>query len=175
MRRAIREMQERYPLLDEILVIDSASTDDTVAIAEGEGARVIQHPDVLQRYGSFRGKGEALWKSLYETCGDIVVWADTDVRNWHARMVYGTLGPLLVEPRLQYVKGYYQRPIVEARRAQGGRRRPGDRARRAAARQPVLPGAVGLHPAAGRASTRAGGRCSSSCRSSPATRSRSAT
>jgi glucosyl-3-phosphoglycerate synthase len=42
-----------------------------------------------------------------------VVWADTDVRNWHHRMVYGTLGPLLVEPRLQYVKGYYQRPIVE--------------------------------------------------------------
>ena len=74
---------------------------------------MVQHPDVLPRYGSFRGKGEALWKSLYETTGDIVVWADTDVRNWHHRMVYGTLGPLLVEPRLQYVKGYYQRPIVE--------------------------------------------------------------
>jgi len=74
---------------------------------------VVQHPDVLSRYGSFAGKGEALWKSLYETTGDIVVWADTDVRNWHHRMVYGTLGPLLVEPRLQYVKGYYQRPIVE--------------------------------------------------------------
>ena len=109
----IREMQERFPLLDEILVIDSASTDDTREIAEAEGARVVQHPDVLARYGSFRGKGEALWKSLYETSGDIVVWADTDVRNWHHRMVYGTLGPLLVEPRLQYVKGYYQRPIVE--------------------------------------------------------------
>jgi len=113
-RRAIREMQERYPLLDEILVIDSASTDDTRRIAEGEGARVVQHPDILARYGSFIGKGEALWKSLYETTGDIVVWADTDVRNWHHRMVYGTLGPLLMEPRLKYVKGYYQRPIVEA-------------------------------------------------------------
>ncbi len=112
-RRAIREMQERYPLLDEVLVIDSASTDATREIAAAEGARVVQHPDVLDRYGSFRGKGEALWKSLYETSGDIVVWADTDVRNWHHRMVYGTLGPLLVEPRLQYVKGYYQRPIVE--------------------------------------------------------------
>jgi glucosyl-3-phosphoglycerate synthase len=112
-RRAVREMQERYPILDEILVIDSASTDDTRAIAAAEGARVVQHPDVLQRYGSFTGKGEALWKSLFETSGDIVVWADTDVRNWHHRMVYGTLGPLLVEPRLQYVKGYYQRPIVE--------------------------------------------------------------
>jgi glucosyl-3-phosphoglycerate synthase len=112
-RRAIREMVGRVPLLDEVLVIDSASTDRTREIAEAEGARVVQHPDVLSRYGSFRGKGEALWKSLYETSGDIVVWADTDVRNWHPRMVYGTVGPLLHEPRLQYVKGYYQRPIVE--------------------------------------------------------------
>ena len=112
-RRAMREMVGRVPLLDEILVIDSASTDRTREIAEAEGARVVQHPDVLTRYGSFRGKGEALWKSLFETSGDLVVWADTDVKNWHPRMVYGTLGPLLVEPRLQYVKGYYQRPIVE--------------------------------------------------------------
>jgi glucosyl-3-phosphoglycerate synthase len=112
-RRAIREMVGRVPLLDEILVIDSMSTDRTREIAESEGARVVQHPDILTRYGSFKGKGEALWKSLFETSGDIVIWADTDVRNWHPRMVYGTLGPLLHEPRLQYVKGYYQRPIVE--------------------------------------------------------------
>ena len=111
-RRAMREMMGRVPLIDEILVIDSASSDRTREIAEAEGARVVQHPDVLARYGSFRGKGEALWKSIYETSGDIIVWADTDVRNWHPRMVYGTLGPLLHEPRLQYVKGYYQRPIV---------------------------------------------------------------
>ncbi|MBA2374262.1 MAG: glucosyl-3-phosphoglycerate synthase [Chloroflexi bacterium] len=111
-RRAIREMMGRVPLLDEILVIDSASTDRTREIAEAEGARVVGHPDVLARYGSFRGKGEALWKSLHEPSGDIIVWADTDVKNWHHRMVYGTLGPLLHEPRLQYVKGYYQRPIV---------------------------------------------------------------
>jgi glucosyl-3-phosphoglycerate synthase len=112
-RRALREMVGRVPLLDEVLVIDSASTDRTREIAAAEGARVVQHPDVLPRYGSFRGKGEALWKSVYETSGDIIVWADTDVKNWHQRMVYGTLGPLLHEARLQYVKGYYQRPIVE--------------------------------------------------------------
>jgi nucleotide-binding universal stress UspA family protein/glycosyltransferase involved in cell wall biosynthesis len=112
-RRAMREMMGRVPLVDEILVIDSSSTDRTREIAEAEGARVVQHPDVLPRYGSFRGKGEALWKSVFETSGDIIVWADTDVRNWHPRMVYGTLGPLLHEPRLQYVKGYYQRPIVQ--------------------------------------------------------------
>ena len=94
-RRAMREMVGRVPLLDEVLVIDSASTDRTREIAEAEGARVVQHPDVLARYGSFTGKGEALWKSIYETTGDIIVWADTDVKNWHHRMVYGTLGPLL--------------------------------------------------------------------------------
>ena len=112
-RRAVREMQERFPLVDEIVVIDSESDDQTREIAESEGARVVRHPEVLARYGSYRGKGEALWKSLFETSGDLVVWADTDVRGWHHRMVYGTLGPLLHEPRLQYVKGYYQRPIVE--------------------------------------------------------------
>ena len=112
-RRAMREMVGRVPLLDEVLVIDSNSSDRTREIAEAEGARVVRHMDVLPRYGSFVGKGEALWKSLYAASGDIIVWADTDVKNWHQRMVYGTLGPLLHEPRLQYVKGYYQRPIVE--------------------------------------------------------------
>jgi nucleotide-binding universal stress UspA family protein len=112
-RRAIREMMGRVPLLDEIVVVDSSSSDRTREIAEAEGARVVQHPDVLSRYGSFKGKGEALWKSLHESSGDIIAWADTDVRHWHPRMVYGTIGPLLHEPRLQYVKGYYQRPIVE--------------------------------------------------------------
>ncbi|HLX34294.1 MAG TPA: glucosyl-3-phosphoglycerate synthase [Candidatus Limnocylindrales bacterium] len=123
-RRAIRELVGRVPLLDEVVVIDSASTDRTREIAEAEGARVLQHHEVLSRYGSYRGKGEALWKSLFATSGDLVVWADTDVRQWHPRLVYGTLGPLLHEPRLQYVKGYYQRPIVEGgilREGGGGR------------------------------------------------------
>ena len=111
--RALHELMGRVPLLDEILVIDSASDDRTREIALAEGARVVVHQEVLARYGSFAGKGEALWKSLYETSGDLVVWADTDVRNWHSRMAYGTLGPLLAESRIQYVKGYYQRPIVE--------------------------------------------------------------
>ncbi len=123
-RSARVELMERVPLVDELLVIDSASTDETRAIAAGEGARVVQHPDVLPAYGSYRGKGEALWKSLYETTGDLVVWCDTDVRDWEPRMAYGTLGPLLTESRIQYVKGYYQRPIVEGgvlREGGGGR------------------------------------------------------
>jgi glucosyl-3-phosphoglycerate synthase len=112
-RRARRDLMERHPLVDELLVMDSDSQDRTREIAESEGARVAVHQQVLTRYGSFQGKGEALWKSLYETSGDIIVWADTDVRNWHPRMVYGTIGPLIAEERIQYVKGYYRRPIVE--------------------------------------------------------------
>ena len=111
--RARRDLMERHHLIDELLVIDSNSTDRTREIAEAAGARVAIHQEVLTGYGSYVGKGEALWKSLYETSGDIVVWADSDVRNWHPRMVYGTLGPLIAEERIQYVKGYYRRPIVE--------------------------------------------------------------
>ena len=111
--RARRELMEHHGLVDELLVIDSDSSDRTRKIAESAGARVVVHQTVLTQYGSYPGKGEALWKSLYETSGDIVVWADTDVRNWHPRMVYGTLGPLITEERIQYVKGYYRRPIVE--------------------------------------------------------------
>jgi glucosyl-3-phosphoglycerate synthase len=112
-RAARRELMERVPLVDELLVIDSDSEDDTRAIAESEGARVVRHQDVLPRYGSYRGKGEALWKSLFETTGSLIAWSDTDIQDWHPRFFYGTIGPLLTEPRIGYVKAYYQRPIVE--------------------------------------------------------------
>ena len=112
-RRARQTLMEAVPLLDELLVIDSNSTDDTVKIAESEGARVVRHPEVLERYGSYRGKGEALWKSLYETTGDLIAWSDTDIIDWHPRFLYGPLGVLLNEPRIGYVKAFYQRPIVE--------------------------------------------------------------
>lgn len=113
-RMARKELMENVPLVDELLVIDSDSTDDTRAIAESEGARVVVHQQVLLKYGSYQGKGEALWKSLFETSGDLVAWSDTDIADWHPRFIYGTLGPLLTEPRLGYVKAHYQRPIVQA-------------------------------------------------------------
>jgi glucosyl-3-phosphoglycerate synthase len=122
--RAVRELMRRHHLVDEILVIDSGSTDRTREIAAAEGARVVVHGDILPRYGAFIGKGEALWKSVYEARGDIIAWVDTDVRSWHPRFVYGPVGALLEHPRLQYVKGYYQRPIVEGgvlREGGGGR------------------------------------------------------
>lgn len=110
---ARRELVERFPLVDELLVVDSESSDATRRIAAEEGARVVVHSEILPAYGSFRGKGEALWKSLYATSGDLIAWSDTDIVDWHPRFLYGTLGPLLAEPRIGYVKAYYQRPIVE--------------------------------------------------------------
>jgi len=119
-----QNLVEAHPLLDEIVVVDSGSTDDTAAIARSLGVRVHQHPDILPEYGSFRGKGETLWKSLHLLAGDIVAWCDTDISNIHPQFVYGTIGPLLADPRIGYVKGFYRRPLRfggEEQTAGGGR------------------------------------------------------
>ena len=124
----IKTMRKRfmhdYPLLDEIVVIDSNSSDNTVEIATALGVPVVKHPDVLTQYGVWSGKGEALWNSLYILRGDLIAWIDTDIVNIHPRFVYGILGPLIREPRLMYVKGFYQRPLRLGRKLQargGGR------------------------------------------------------
>ncbi|MDB5073869.1 MAG: putative glycosyltransferase [Chloroflexi bacterium] len=105
------ELQKRVPLIDEMIVIDSRSQDRTADIARSYGVPVYVHQDVLPHVGSYSGKGEALWKSLSTTTGDIIAWIDTDIANIHAKFVYGLLGPLLREPRLGYVKGFYRRPL----------------------------------------------------------------
>lgn len=106
-----RKLFDAVPLLDEIVLIDSGSTDNTVKIARDLGVPVYVHQEILPQYGSFRGKGEALWKSLFVLKGDIVAWVDTDIKNFYPGFVYGLLGPILREPEIQYVKGYYRRPI----------------------------------------------------------------
>jgi len=110
--RAIRSrLVERVPLVDELVVIDSRSEDRTREIAEEEGVPVFIHDEILPETGSYRGKGEALWKSLHVLTGDIVVWIDTDVTSAHPKFVYGIVGPLLMRPDLQFVKAFYQRPL----------------------------------------------------------------
>jgi len=106
-----RTLMERVPLLDEIVLIDSDSKDRTREIAKKQGVPVHIHQQILPNYGARAGKGEALWKSLYVTRGDIVVWIDTDIVNIHPRFIYGLLGPLLLRPDIVFVKGYYRRPI----------------------------------------------------------------
>jgi glucosyl-3-phosphoglycerate synthase len=110
-KRVKGALMDRVPLLDQLVLIDSDSTDRTREIAAELGVPVVRHSRVLPEMGSFVGKGEALWKSLHVLDGDIVAWIDTDIRNIQPRFVHGLLGPLLREPRIQYVKGFYRRPI----------------------------------------------------------------
>jgi glycosyltransferase involved in cell wall biosynthesis len=114
------ELMENVPLLDEIVLIDSNSTDQTRAIARKEGVPVYIHQEILPEYAARRGKGEALWKSLYVTKGDIIVWVDTDIVNIHPRFVYGLLGPLLVNPGIDFIKGFYRRPLKVGEKMQAG-------------------------------------------------------
>lgn len=106
------ELMTRYPLLDEIVVIDSGSTDRTLEIASMFGAKVYPSEDILPRLEPFRGKGENLWKALYITEGDVIIYLDADIKNIHHRFAYGLLGPLLLSDTVKYCKAFYDRPIA---------------------------------------------------------------
>lgn len=105
----IEELVERRPLVDEVVVIDDRSSDDTAAVAAAAGARVVAADEVLPEVGPGTGKGEALWKSLAATTGDLVAWCDADIVDFDVRFVTGLLGPLLLHRDLGFVKGSYER------------------------------------------------------------------
>ncbi len=106
------ELMTRHPLLDEIVVIDSGSTDKTREIARTFGADVYKAADILPDLKEYRGKGENLWKALYITKGDIIVYLDADIKNIHHRFAYALLGPLLISDHIKYAKAFYDRPIA---------------------------------------------------------------
>jgi nucleotide-binding universal stress UspA family protein/glycosyltransferase involved in cell wall biosynthesis len=114
------ELMDCFPLLDEIVLIDSDSTDKTREIARDLKVPVFIHQHILPQYGARVGKGEALWKSLFVTKGDIVIWIDTDIVNIHPHFVYGLIGPLLMNPQIQFVKGFYRRPLKVGDKIQAG-------------------------------------------------------
>jgi glucosyl-3-phosphoglycerate synthase len=113
--RLVRDLHDRWvrhtPLVDELLVVDSDSTDATAAVARAAGADVVAAADVLPAHGSRPGKGEALWKSLAATTGDLVVFLDADLLGEVTHFVPGLLAPLLTDPQVDYVKGCYTRPL----------------------------------------------------------------
>ncbi|GAB3887676.1 glucosyl-3-phosphoglycerate synthase [Kibdelosporangium lantanae] len=110
--RTIRQrLVEQVPLVDELMVVDSCSQDGTARVACDAGAWVVAQDDVLRHLPRMRGKGEALWKGLAATGGDIVVFVDGDLRDFSERLVTGLLGPLLTDPAIAYVKGFYRRPF----------------------------------------------------------------
>jgi glucosyl-3-phosphoglycerate synthase len=106
------ELMTGNALLDEIVVIDSGSTDHTCDIARTYGADVYKAEDVLPRFPKFKGKGENLWKALYITKGDIIVYLDADIKNIHHRFAYGLVGPLLHYEGVKYTKAFYDRPLT---------------------------------------------------------------
>lgn len=116
---------ERVPLLDEVAVVDSGSSDRTREVAAAAGADVYLAAEILPETGPARGKGENIWKAVHQLRGDILCFVDGDVRNMHPRFVYGPLGVLLRQPQVSYVKGFYDRPHaaveIGVRPAGGGR------------------------------------------------------
>lgn len=123
--RMIRsELVERVPLVDEILVVDSASADATRETAAAEGAVVFASADIAPETGTHHGKGENLWKALHVARGSIICFIDGDIMNFHAGFVPGLVGPLLEHADIDYVKAYYERPLAfgDAKHAGGGGR-----------------------------------------------------
>lgn len=106
------ELMTRYPLLDEIVVIDSGSMDKTRQIARSYDVTVYEANDILPHLKHYKGKGENLWKALYVAQGDIIVYIDADIKNIHHRFAYGLLGPLLLSDHIRFTKAFYDRPIA---------------------------------------------------------------
>ena len=109
--RIRRDLVDRAPLVDELVVVDSGSTDDTIEVARAAGAQVVRREDVLPDLPVRPGKGEVLWRSLATTTGDVVVFVDSDLRDFSSAFVTGMLGPLLTDSTVQFVKATYDRAL----------------------------------------------------------------
>ncbi|MGI6584797.1 MAG: glucosyl-3-phosphoglycerate synthase [Lutisporaceae bacterium] len=102
-------------LIDEVILVDSLSTDNTVEIARQYGIPVFIHQEIRPELGSLRGKGEAMYKSAFITDADIIAWVDTDIETITPKFFYGLLGPMYTDPQIRFSKGYFTRPVkVEA-------------------------------------------------------------
>jgi len=107
-------------LVDELVVIDDRSTDQTARLAADAGATVIEVGSVVPQVGRGSGKGNALWKSVAATTADVVVWCDADLRQFDTVFVTGLVAPLLLNPEVVLVKGFYERTLGDQPGA-GGR------------------------------------------------------
>ena len=118
------ELVARTGLVDELIVIDSDSTDETARLAEKGGAVVHAARAIRPDLAAYRGKGEALWKSLFVTDADLLVFVDGDLTDWGPHFVTGLLGPMIASRDVVLVKGFYDRVMDDGsgRHApQGGR------------------------------------------------------
>lgn len=104
------ELVDRHRVLDELIVLDDRSVDDTARVATEAGATVVHIDDVHACYGVGHGKGNALWSSLVASTGDVLIWCDGDVTSFHPDWVVRLVAPLLVDDHLALVKAMYHRP-----------------------------------------------------------------
>ena len=108
---AIRlELIERAALVDELIILDDRSTDETAAVAASAGGTVVRIDDVHARYGEGHGKGNALWASLAASTGDFVVWLDGDITSFEPHWISRLLGPMLDDESVALVKAVSHRP-----------------------------------------------------------------
>ncbi|MFG1714719.1 glucosyl-3-phosphoglycerate synthase [Micromonospora sp. NPDC049203] len=111
----VREhLMDRVPLVDELIVVDSRSTDRTARVARAAGAEVVSQDAMTSGLPRLTGKGDALWAGLAAAEGDVVAFVDADLREFRPHFVTGLLGPLLTDPSVEFVKGFYHRPLVGA-------------------------------------------------------------
>jgi glucosyl-3-phosphoglycerate synthase len=109
--RAIAELRDSG-LVDQILVIDADSADGTASIAQAAGAEVFQEAELLPEFSSVLGKGDAMWRAQSVADGEILVYLDGDVRDFGTHYLVGLLGPLLQMEGIDFVKGFYRRPLA---------------------------------------------------------------
>jgi glucosyl-3-phosphoglycerate synthase len=100
--------------LDRIVVVDAASPDGTAQLAEQAGAEVFQQDELLASFGPALGKGDAMWRALSALDSDVVCFMDADTQRFSAHFATGLIGPLVCEPDVSFVKGFYRRPLSGA-------------------------------------------------------------
>jgi glucosyl-3-phosphoglycerate synthase len=120
----VADLRTRTGLPDQVIVVDADSPDGTADIARAHGADVYSENELMPGYGPAQGKGDAMWRSLSVARGDIIMFADADTIDFRDHFVYGTLGPLLRDPAIQFCKAAYRRPFTQGEKsvADGGGR-----------------------------------------------------
>src|SRR6204780_861070 len=109
----VEQLRIRTGLPDQVIVVDADSPDGTAGIARAHGAEVYSENELMRDHGPAQGKGDAMWRALSVARGDIVMFADADSTDFEEHFVYGTLGPLLEDPSIQFVKAAYRRPFKQ--------------------------------------------------------------